>query len=73
MQTHDSSKSTSDRRDFLQQVTSVAAGVTALATTAAGADAQGLLPTIQLGKYQLSRLIASSKPSSAPCRAASTR
>ena len=41
--------STSDRRDFLQQVTGLAAGVTAMAATAGAAEAPALLPTIQLG------------------------
>lgn len=63
MQPHDTSKtSTSDRRDFLQQVTGLAAGATALAATAAAADAAGPLPTISLGKHQITRLIIGGNP-----------
>jgi hypothetical protein len=60
---HDSAKAgTSDRRDFLQQVAGAAAGAAALAATAAGADAPPLLPTIQLGKHTVTRLIIGGNP-----------
>ncbi len=64
MQAHDSAKpTTADRRDFLHQVTGLAAGVTGLAATAASAaDAPGQLPTVQIGKNQVSRLIIGGNP-----------
>src|SRR5262249_34582911 len=51
---------------FLQQVTGIAAGATGLTTVAAGgvaaADAAPLLPTIKLGKHQVTRLIIGGNP-----------
>lgn len=62
MQTHDSCEpSTSNRRVFLHQVAGLA-GMTSLAATAEGADAPALLPTIPLGKHQVTRLIIGGNP-----------
>src|SRR5438874_1002059 len=53
---------TTDRRDFLQQVSGLAAGAAGLTATATAADAQPLLPTIRLGKHEVTRLIIGGNP-----------
>lgn len=66
MNPHDSSASqTPHRRDFLQQAAGLAAGAAALtpsANAAQPAAAQNTLPTIRLGKHQVSRLIIGGNP-----------
>src|SRR5262245_3933884 len=54
-----------DRRTFLQQAAGMAAGAASLAQPAAAArqaDAANTLPTIRLGKHQVSRLILGGNP-----------
>jgi hypothetical protein len=55
---------TSDRRDFLHQVTGLAAGIAALAPAAAAEPAQAapLLPTVALGPHSITRLILGGNP-----------
>ena len=66
MKPHKSSASSSPhRRDFLQQAAGLAAGTAALTPTADAASqaaAQSTLPTIRLGKHQVSRLIIGGNP-----------
>jgi hypothetical protein len=61
-----SSGSTSSRREFLHQTAGIAAGVATTATAAQARDQAGssplLLPTIQLGPHQVTRLIIGGNP-----------
>lgn len=59
---HPSKTTTNDRRDFLHQVTGLAAGAAALTATAVAAEPAPLLPTIQLGKHAVTRLIVGGNP-----------
>lgn len=51
-----------DRRKFLQQATVAASGLAALDTPGRAAEAAPLLPTIKLGKHDITRLIIGGNP-----------
>src|SRR5262245_1556328 len=52
----------STRRDFLQRTAAMAAGAVASTTSAKAAEATTLLPTIKLGKHDVTRLIIGGNP-----------
>jgi hypothetical protein len=61
MEPHQPAPAASDRRDFLQQVTGLAACATGFAAGAEAADT-ALLPTIALGPHRVTRLIIGGNP-----------
>jgi hypothetical protein len=52
----------SDRRRFLKQASAAASGLATVAGATRGADATTLLPTIKLGKHEVTRLIIGGNP-----------